>query len=224
MGKESIGPCRARHGGKPVIHEQSGLGELGQHRVFAGIKAFHGGCSPVLRKACHQAPSDLPLHIVVLVRWVDGQGVRGATLEAEAGRGWLDAVEATQAKQVFYLYDPTRNNWRVVEDVHHRKLWDHPSIGVNEIDVVNDTRSNDFPLAVNLGDDDDDEYFVDGDDMYFLDNDDDGESSVAPTINNDSFFNDDNHGGDTYSLDNDDDDEFINDVVVHVYCSSDDSD
>ena len=69
------------------------------------------------------------------------------------GKTWYDDQQyilATQAKQVFYLQDPTKNdNWRVVEEVHHRKLWNHPSIGVvNEIDVVNDTQSTNFTLVV----------------------------------------------------------------------------
>ncbi|KAM0037381.1 hypothetical protein Hdeb2414_s0013g00402541 [Helianthus debilis subsp. tardiflorus] len=71
------------------------------------------------------------------------------------GNAWYDDQQyilATQAKQVFYLQDPssrTTNNWRVVEDVHHRKLWDHPSMSVvNEIDILHDTQSSDFNLVV----------------------------------------------------------------------------
>ncbi|KAL8249314.1 hypothetical protein R6Q59_006182 [Mikania micrantha] len=61
-------------------------------------------------------------------------------------------ILATQAKQVFYLQDPSRTtgNWRVVENVHHRKLWDHPSmIGANEVDVLHDNQSSDYNLVVN---------------------------------------------------------------------------
>ncbi|KAK1416898.1 hypothetical protein QVD17_26017 [Tagetes erecta] len=63
-------------------------------------------------------------------------------------------ILATQAKQVFYLEDPSRtnSNWRVVEEVHHRKLWDHPSINVvNEIDIMHDTQSSDYNLVVDSG-------------------------------------------------------------------------
>jgi hypothetical protein len=70
------------------------------------------------------------------------------------GKQWYDGIQyilATQAKQVFYLIDPSRTtgNWRVVEDVHHRKLWDHPSMSVvNEIDVLHDTQSSKYNLIV----------------------------------------------------------------------------
>ncbi|KAD2394219.1 hypothetical protein E3N88_41196 [Mikania micrantha] len=68
---------------------------------------------------------------------------------------WYDDQQyilVTQAKQVFYLEDPSKSNdnWRVVEDIHHRKLWDYPSTSiVNEIDVLHDTRSSDYNLIVN---------------------------------------------------------------------------
>ncbi|KAK9070013.1 hypothetical protein SSX86_010412 [Deinandra increscens subsp. villosa] len=58
-------------------------------------------------------------------------------------------ILATQAKQVFYLQDPSRanGNWRVVEYIHHRNIWDHPSMSVvNEIDVVHDTQSSGYNL------------------------------------------------------------------------------
>ena len=59
-----------------------------------------------------------------------------------------------------------------------------------------------------------------------------GESSVvarrnvAPTINNDDFINDDNDDGDMYSSDEEINNENYDsdDDVVHVYCSSDESD
>ncbi|KAJ9543051.1 hypothetical protein OSB04_022758 [Centaurea solstitialis] len=62
-------------------------------------------------------------------------------------------ILATQAKQVFYIEDLSRNrNWRVVEDVNHRKIWDHPSIkDVNEIDVIHDNSSSNFVLNSDLG-------------------------------------------------------------------------
>ncbi|KAD5508306.1 hypothetical protein E3N88_16009 [Mikania micrantha] len=44
----------------------------------------------------------------------------------------------------------TTGNWRVVENVHHRKLWDHPSMsGVNEVDILHDNQSSDYNLVVN---------------------------------------------------------------------------
>ena len=62
-------------------------------------------------------------------------------------------ILATQAKQVFYLEDPSRNkNWKVVEEVNHRKIWDHPSIDDdNEVDVMHDSTSSNFVLIVELG-------------------------------------------------------------------------
>ncbi|KAD4585795.1 hypothetical protein E3N88_23396 [Mikania micrantha] len=72
----------------------------------------------------------------------------------DVSREWFvneQYILATQAKQVFYLQDPSRTtgNWRVVEDVHHRKLWDHPSMSVvNEIDILHDTQSSDYNLVV----------------------------------------------------------------------------
>lgn len=66
-------------------------------------------------------------------------------------------ILATQAKQVFYIEDPSQKNnrnqqWRVVEDVNHRKVWDHPNItNVNEIDVVLNNNSSNLVLTVDLG-------------------------------------------------------------------------
>ena len=61
-------------------------------------------------------------------------------------------ILATKAKQVFYIADPFGNrNQRVVEDVNHRKIWDHPSVdSANEIDVVHDHNSSNFVLTANL--------------------------------------------------------------------------
>jgi hypothetical protein len=76
--------------------------------------------------------------------------------ELYVGKPWYDSdrlILASQAKQVFYLHDPTRGeNWRVVEEVHHRKMWDHPSINnENEIDVFHETHSSDYQLVVEEG-------------------------------------------------------------------------
>lgn len=141
------------------------------------------------------------------------------------GKTWFNDQQyilATQAKQVFYLQDPTQNNnWRVVEEVHHRKLWNHPSIGVvNEIDVVNNTQSTDFTLVVDLG------TLPMQTTLGEV-----GESSVvarrnvAPNINDEDFINDENDDDDTYSSDEEINNENYDsdDDVVHVYCSSDES-
>ena len=58
-------------------------------------------------------------------------------------------ILTTQAKQVFYLENPSRNkNRKVVEEVNHRKIWDHPSIDDdNEVDVVHDSTSSNFILS-----------------------------------------------------------------------------
>ncbi|KAD6795557.1 hypothetical protein E3N88_06453 [Mikania micrantha] len=105
-------------------------------------------------------------HSVVLFRckWFDTSGKRlikkdnitliDVSREWYVGNAWYDTKQyilATQAKQVFYLQDPYRNstNWRVVQDVHHRKLWDHPSMSVaNEIDILHDTQSSDYNFIV----------------------------------------------------------------------------
>ncbi|KAD1196173.1 hypothetical protein E3N88_43159 [Mikania micrantha] len=105
-------------------------------------------------------------HSVVLFRckWFDMSGKRlikkdnitliDVSREWYVGNAWYDTKQyilATQAKQVFYLQDPYRNstNWRVVQDVHHRKLWDHPSMSVvNEIDILHDTQSSDYNFIV----------------------------------------------------------------------------
>ncbi|KAJ0502764.1 hypothetical protein HanHA300_Chr11g0416631 [Helianthus annuus] len=127
---------------------------------------------------------------VVLFRckWFDTSGKRlekknnivsiNISREWFVGNEWYDDQQyilATQAKQVFYLQDPSRStdNWRVVEDVHHRKLWDHPSMSiVNEMDLLHDTQSSDYNLVVDSGFDEnnnDDENFIDGDGEFDAD-------------------------------------------------------
>ncbi|KAM0066461.1 hypothetical protein Hdeb2414_s0002g00049331 [Helianthus debilis subsp. tardiflorus] len=77
--------------------------------------------------------------------------------EMYPGIEWYDHQQyilATQTKQVFYLQDPSQRtgNWRVVENVHHRKLWDHPSMSVaNETDVLHATQSSNYNLVVDSG-------------------------------------------------------------------------
>ena len=64
-------------------------------------------------------------------------------------------ILGTQANQVFYIDDLLRGrNWKVVEKVDHRQIWD---IGddieaSDDIDFVHDTNSTDFVLTVELGD------------------------------------------------------------------------
>jgi hypothetical protein len=105
---------------------------------------------------------------VVLFRckWFDTRGKRiimeknniliDVSREWYVGKEWYDDIHlilATQAKQVFYLQDPSRvNNWRVVENVHHRKLWDYPNTSaVSDIDVLHDTLSLNYNLDVDSG-------------------------------------------------------------------------
>ena len=60
-------------------------------------------------------------------------------------------ILATQARQVFYLEDPSRSHhWRVVQDVNHRKIWDKDIIV--DADVIHDSMSSDLALTANLED------------------------------------------------------------------------
>ncbi|KAI3828617.1 hypothetical protein L1987_02722 [Smallanthus sonchifolius] len=175
------------------------------------------------------------------------------------GKEWYDDVQyilATQAKQVFYLRDPSRTTgqWRVVEDVHHRKLWDHPSV-VNEIDILHDTQSNDYTLVVDTGCEGGESSHVGGDqtpiphadgqsitretqsffgnlvvDLGYLPmrttlNEGGDPSHVAPINLYESFINDDEE--DAYNSDEEDeinDDDEEDDDVVDTRYCSDDSD
>jgi len=55
-------------------------------------------------------------------------------------------IFASQAKQVFYIREPRQNNnhWWVVENVHHRKIWDLP---------LNDGRAKDIQHVDDVGED-----------------------------------------------------------------------
>ncbi|GJR70495.1 uncharacterized protein Tco_0016560 [Tanacetum coccineum] len=58
-------------------------------------------------------------------------------------------ILATQARQVFYLEDPSRSHhWRVIQDVNHRKIWDKDIIV--DADVIHDTMSSNLALTTNL--------------------------------------------------------------------------
>ncbi|XP_062086475.1 uncharacterized protein LOC133792583 [Humulus lupulus] len=65
-------------------------------------------------------------------------------------------ILATQAKQIFYLDDLKNDrDWKIVEEVHHRNVWDTPAayeqLDPIEIDVMHDTITSDFQLFVDLG-------------------------------------------------------------------------
>jgi hypothetical protein len=150
------------------------------------------------------------------------------TREWYKGKTWYDDIQyilATQAKQVFYLRDPSRNNnWRVVEEVHHRKLWDHPSMSaISEIDVLHDNRSSDYNLVVN------EDCEVGESSAQLIDD----ETDTVPVQTNldESFINDDddeeqNDDEDEEDEVNDDEDDNNDDDDGNedIYHSSDDSD
>ncbi|XP_071740443.1 uncharacterized protein [Rutidosis leptorrhynchoides] len=58
----------------------------------------------------------------------------------------------TQAQQVFYIDDPSKNyTWKVVHEVNHRKLWDRDIIeDTTQRDVVHDINSSELSLDANL--------------------------------------------------------------------------
>ncbi|GKD34332.1 uncharacterized protein Tco_1249841, partial [Tanacetum coccineum] len=59
-------------------------------------------------------------------------------------------ILATHANKVFYLEDPSNNeNWRVVQQAYHRKIWHREAI---EPDVIHDQNSCDISLSANLDD------------------------------------------------------------------------
>ncbi|KAJ9547179.1 LOW QUALITY PROTEIN: hypothetical protein OSB04_019722 [Centaurea solstitialis] len=131
--------------------------------------------------------------------------------------GWFKSdpyILAIQAKQVFYIEDPSENHsWRVVEDVNHRKIWDHPSFDeVNDIDVVHNNISSNFVLSAEL------------DDMADIGLERVGQSSVVDdictihTADETDFINDEDEETDVEHLDNDDVDS-DNDVVDGYYSS-----
>ncbi|KAK1416267.1 hypothetical protein QVD17_32056 [Tagetes erecta] len=141
-------------------------------------------------------------------------------------------ILATQAQQVFYLEDPSKStsNWRVVEDIHHRKLWDHPSISVaNEIDVLHDNQSSDYNLVVDDGVEVGEQGLNDMIDVYdncdlVVDLD---CMPVDPIVDDECFINDDGEDEDAYMSDdedeiNDNNDDSDDDLVNEdVYLSGD---
>ena len=138
--------------------QNSGLGSLGEDDFY-----FYGQLDDILLL-------DYIYDYSVLIfrgKWFDTRRKGGlikknntvyidVSHELYVGNPWYDGdqlILAAQAKQLFYLQDPTRReNWRVVEEVHHRKMWDHPSINNdNEIDVFHETQSSDYQLVVEEG-------------------------------------------------------------------------
>ncbi|KAL5580234.1 hypothetical protein UlMin_012676 [Ulmus minor] len=61
-------------------------------------------------------------------------------------------ILASQAKQVFYVVDPSRGpNWCVVQHVKHRSIWDITDDGLSDIDLLQHNSSSNFTLFVDLG-------------------------------------------------------------------------
>jgi len=61
-------------------------------------------------------------------------------------------ILASQAKQVFYVADPSRGpNWHVVQHVKHRSIWDITDDGLSDIDLLQHNSSSNFTLFVDLG-------------------------------------------------------------------------
>ena len=61
-------------------------------------------------------------------------------------------ILASQANQVFYVADPSRGpNWRVVQHVKHRSIWDITDDGLSDIDLLQHNSSSNFMLFVDLG-------------------------------------------------------------------------
>jgi hypothetical protein len=159
--------------------------------------------------------------------------------EMYVGSEWYDDQQyilATQARQVFYLQDPSRTtgNWRVVEDVHHRNLWDHPSMVVgNGIDVLHDSQSTDYNLDARSIEDEIDgghdtqplNLVVDLGSLPIRTSLGEGgaSSSIPLIVDDDSFIDDDEE--EVQPSDNEDEisDDFDDNDDVEVIVSSDDS-
>lgn len=61
-------------------------------------------------------------------------------------------ILASQEKEVFYVENPSCSpNWRVVQHVNHRSVWDIAKDGLSDIDLLQDNSSLDFMLFVDLG-------------------------------------------------------------------------
>ena len=46
-------------------------------------------------------------------------------------------ILASQAKQVFYVEDPSRSpNWCIVQHVNHQSVWDITEDGLSDIDLL----------------------------------------------------------------------------------------
>ncbi|KAJ9566679.1 LOW QUALITY PROTEIN: hypothetical protein OSB04_002645 [Centaurea solstitialis] len=83
-----------------------------------------------------------------------------------------------------------------MEDVNHRKIWDHPNFNVvNEIDVVHDNNSSDFELVVDLAAPvvDEEDFTIDEDEDEDDDDDDDGDDDEDVDIDDEELSEDNNN-------------------------------
>ncbi|KAI3793975.1 hypothetical protein L1987_36599 [Smallanthus sonchifolius] len=140
-------------------------------------------------------------------KWFDTRGKRlikqNNTTIIDIGRDWYVSKE-----------------W-VVEDVHHRKLWDHPTV-VNEINILHDTQSNDYTLVIDTGCEGGESSHVGYLPMRTTLNEGGDPIHVASIDLDESFINDDEEDEeDAYNLDDEDelndDDEEDDDVVDTRY-------
>lgn len=149
-------------------------------------------------------------------------GIHHILTERDAYRN-QQYILATQATQVFYLEDPARRppHWKVVEDVHHRKIW-HGDVVDSYQDVIHGSSSSDVALSVGLT----------GFEYANLSvNDESAEVDAPPDVvaeeDADFVTNEDNvvaHVLDDDDVDVSDDDEVNPTIVVEEVLSSDDSD
>ncbi|XP_071740516.1 uncharacterized protein [Rutidosis leptorrhynchoides] len=65
---------------------------------------------------------------------------------------WFNTENTRNPQQAYYIDDPskTSSNWKVVHEVHHRKLWDRDIIEDTIRDVVHETNSADLSLDADL--------------------------------------------------------------------------
>ncbi|GJW19393.1 acidic leucine-rich nuclear phosphoprotein 32 family member A, partial [Tanacetum coccineum] len=83
-------------------------------------------------------------------RCVINQGIMHILTDRDSYRD-QQYILATQARQVFYLEDPARRlaHWKVVEYVHHRKIW-HRTVVESDQDVIHDRSLSDVALSACL--------------------------------------------------------------------------
>ena len=147
------------------------------------------------------------------------RGIRHILTDKDAYRN-QQYILSTQATQVFYLEDPARRppHWKVVEDVHHRKIWDRDVVDSDQ-DVIHGSSSSDVALSVGLP----------GLESANLSVNHESTEVDAPPEEEDADFvnNEDDvvaHVLDDDDVDVSDDDEVNPTIVVEEVLSSDDSD